>query len=183
LSLPGALPALSTLNESIATVGGSIKESEFRYDTLYEHQKSYNYEIAVCSEDSTGVIKKVTYNAITNTFTGFSAPLRHGIPIGGYFQTDSFDQLSEWCENDDKSSHLNSHMVQPLSVSNLHMSPLLLSAYGIDNTFKAVDVLNRWIWILEKSQQANVRIVAFSTDCDPRYLLAMRLVTGFLQSI
>jgi len=170
---------LSTLNDSLFRAGASIEEGEFRFHALHEHQKSSDYELAVCSEDATGVIKKITYNATTNTFTGFSAPLKHGIPIAHHFQTDSFNQLSEWFENNHKSNLLNIHMVQPLTSSNLHLSPFLLAAYGIDSKFKAVDVLNRWIWTLEQSRQSNVRIVAFSTDCDPRYLLAMRLATGF----
>ncbi|CAF4854131.1 unnamed protein product, partial [Rotaria socialis] len=134
---------------------------------------------AVCSEDATAVIKKVTYNAATNTFTGFSLPLERGIPVARHFQTDSFDELNNWFENEDKTDYLNVHIVQPLIASSPYSSPFLLAAYGISNNFKAIDVLNRWIWIFEKSKQSNVRIVAFSTDCDPRYLLAMRLATGF----
>ena len=70
-------------------------------------------------------------------------------------------------------------MVQPLFTSSPYSSPFLLAAYGLSNKFQAVDVLNRWLWIFEKSRQSNVRVVAYSTDCDTRYLLSMRLVTGF----
>ncbi|CAF1042870.1 unnamed protein product [Adineta steineri] len=70
-------------------------------------------------------------------------------------------------------------MVQPLMASNPYSSPFILAAYGISNKFKAVDVLHRWIWKFEKSRESSVRIVAFATDCDPRYLLAMRLATSF----
>ncbi|CAF5067777.1 unnamed protein product, partial [Rotaria magnacalcarata] len=108
-----------------------------------------------------------------------SLPLERGIPVARYFQTDSFDELKNWFENKDKTDYLNVHMVQPLIASSPYSSPFLLAAYGISNNFKAIDVLNRWIWMFEKSKQSNVRIVAFSTDCDPRYLLAMRLATSF----
>ena len=47
------------------------------------------------------------------------------------------------------------------------------------NKFEAVDVLHRCLWIFEKSRESNVRIVAYSTDCDSRYLLSIRLVTSF----
>ncbi|CAF2803400.1 unnamed protein product [Rotaria sp. Silwood2] len=70
-------------------------------------------------------------------------------------------------------------MVQPLFASNPYSSPFLLAAYRLTNKFKAVDVLHRWLWIFEKSRESNVRIVAYSTDCDARYLLSMRLATGF----
>ncbi|CAF3945543.1 unnamed protein product [Rotaria magnacalcarata] len=170
---------MPTLNESLGKAGACIEEGEFQYNVLHDHQKSYGYQITVCSEDATAVIKKVTYNAATNTFTGFSLPLERGIPVARYFRTDSSDELKNWFENKDKTDYLNVHMVQPLIVSSSYSSPFLLAAYGIINNFKAIDVLNRWLWMFEKSKQSNVRIVAFSTDCDPRYLLAMRLATTF----
>jgi hypothetical protein len=183
MNLPGALPSLATLKLSLEKAGACIGEAEFRYDALNQHQNSLNYQIAVCSEDSTGVIKKVSYNAATNTFGGFATPLENGIPKSEYFKTDSFDVLKEWFENKNKSNYLNVHMMQPLIESKPFISPFLLAAYGISNTFTAMDILNRWMWIFEKSQESNVRTVAFSTDCDPRYLLAMRLTTGFFSKL
>ncbi|CAF3032008.1 unnamed protein product [Rotaria sp. Silwood2] len=183
LNLPGALPALSTLNASLEKAGVGIEEAEFRYDLLHHHQNLCGYQVAVCSEDSTAVMQKIIYSAATNTFTGFSTPLERGIPICRHYQTDSFDQLKYWFENKEKSNCLNVHMVQPLIASNPYSSPFLLASYGISNTFTAIDVLNRWLWILKKSRQSNVRVVAFSTDCDPRYLLAMRLATGFFAKL
>jgi hypothetical protein len=179
MNLPAALPSLSTLNDSLKKAGGCIEEAEFRFNALHEHQKSLDYQIAVCSEDCTGVIKKIKYNASTNIFSGFSVPLKNGLPVARHFQTDSFDQLRNWFETQDKSSYLNIHMVQPLFASNPYSSPFLLAAYGLSNKFKAIDVLHRWLWIFEKSRESNVRIVAYSTDCDARYLLSMRLATGF----
>ncbi|CAF2121279.1 unnamed protein product [Rotaria magnacalcarata] len=179
MNLPAALPSLSTLNDSLKKAGQCIEEAEFRFNALGEHQKSMDYQIAVCSEDCTGVIKKIKYNASTNIFSGFSAPLKNGLPVARHFQTDSFDQLRNWFETEDKSSYLNIHMVQPLFASNPYSSPFLLAAYGLSNKFQAVDVLHRWLWIFEKSRESNVRIVAYSTDCDARYLLSMRLATGF----
>ncbi|CAF4061185.1 unnamed protein product [Rotaria sp. Silwood1] len=161
LNLPGALPSLSTLNLSLEKAGACIGEAE----------------------GLDGSRKKVSYNAAVNTFGGFATPLEYGIPISGYFKTDSFDELKEWFENKDKSNYLNVHMMQPLIESKPYTSPFLLAAYGISNKFKAIDILNQWIWIFEKSQESNVRIVAFSTDCDPRYLLAMRLNTGFFAKL
>ncbi|CAF4339700.1 unnamed protein product, partial [Rotaria magnacalcarata] len=183
LNLPGAIPALSTLDDSLGKAGACIEEGIFRYNILQNHQKSVGYDIAVYSEDATAVIKKVSYNSATNKFSGFPISLKHGIPYSRQFQTDSFDELKSWFENKDKTHYLNVHMVKPLIASNPYSSPLLLAAYGINNNFKAIDVLNRWIWMFENARQSNVRIVAFATDCDPRYLLAMRLATGFFGRI
>ena len=92
------------------------------------------------------MIQKITYNVSTNTFIGFSTPLEHGIPIFQYFQTDSYEQLQEWFENNDKSNLLNVHMLELLPTSKSSSSPFLLGAYGITNKFDAIDVLHRWMW-------------------------------------
>jgi hypothetical protein len=81
MNLPAALPSLSTLNDSLKKAGGCIEEAEFRFNALHEHQKSLDYQVAVCSEDCTGVIKKIKYNASTNIFSGFSVPLKNGLPV------------------------------------------------------------------------------------------------------
>ena len=179
LNLPGALPTLSTVDSSLKRSGGRITEGEFRYDDLKDHQRSYQYQLAVCSEDCTAAVKKVTYNPANDTFSGFSAPLSSGIPVARYFRTDSFEQLKEWFESEDRASYVNVHMLQPLTSSSSCVSPFLLAAYGTSNTFIAIDIFNRWKWMFQNSRQANVRIVAFATDCDPRYLHAMRFALGF----
>ena len=179
MNLPGSLPGLSALDESLNRAGAAIEESEFRFDALRHHQKSFGYQIACCSEDSTAIVKKICYNATTNSFTGFSTPLEYGVPVHRHFQTDSFDQLKTWFAERNRASSLNVHMIQPLGESPPYLSPFLLAGYGISGSFTAIDVLLRWLWIFRNSCQSNVRIVAFATDCDPRYLLAMRLATGF----
>ncbi|CAM4972458.1 unnamed protein product [Rotaria socialis] len=73
-------------------------------------------------------------------------------------------------------------MIQPVqSTDNSSIpSPYLLSAYGTDNTATANDILQRWWYIFNQSLQRNIRIIGFSTDTDPKYLRAMRLMSGFL---
>ncbi|CAF3541485.1 unnamed protein product, partial [Rotaria socialis] len=101
LNLSGALPSLSTLNLSFEKADACIGEAGFRYDALNHHHNSLNYQIAVCSEDSTAVVKKVSYNAATNTFGGFATSLENGILKSGYVKTRYFDVLKEWFENED----------------------------------------------------------------------------------
>ena len=72
LNLPGALPALSTLNVSLEKAGACIVEADFRYNALCHHQHSLDYHIAVCSEDSTAVVKK----SVTMLLLTFSVDLR-----------------------------------------------------------------------------------------------------------
>ncbi|CAF4378343.1 unnamed protein product [Rotaria magnacalcarata] len=57
-------------------------------------------------------------------------------------------------------------MIQPVqSTDNSSIpSPYLLSAYEIDNTATANDILQRWWYIFNQSLQRNIRIISFSTD-------------------
>ncbi|CAF3836629.1 unnamed protein product [Rotaria sp. Silwood1] len=56
INLPGAIPAIPTLEDSLGKAGAQIEEGVFRYDMLSDHQKSGGYPIAICSEDCTRVI-------------------------------------------------------------------------------------------------------------------------------
>ncbi|CAF5069696.1 unnamed protein product, partial [Rotaria sp. Silwood1] len=120
LNLPGSLPNLTMLNTLISTSNAKI--------------------------NATSIIKKIKYDSTTNTFNGFATPLDHGVPIKEYYQTDSFGKLKLWFNSNDKSSLLNVHMIQPVQSTNQTIipSPFLLSAYGIDNTATANDILQRW---------------------------------------
>ena len=53
LNLPGAIPAFTTLIDSLRKAGICIEEGEFRFQALYEHQKSSGYQLAVFLEDCT----------------------------------------------------------------------------------------------------------------------------------
>ncbi|CAF4104475.1 unnamed protein product [Rotaria sp. Silwood2] len=185
LNLPGSLPHLSLLNSLISSSDSRISEGEFRFDQLQKHFDSLNVQYAFGSEDCTGIVKRIKYDSTTNTFTGFPSLLDRGVPIKSYYQTNSFDALKLWFNSIDKASLLNVHMIQPVqSTDNSSIpSPYLLSAYGIDNTATANDILQRWWYIFNQSLQRNIRIIGFSTDADPKYLRAMRLMSGFLGAL
>ncbi|CAF2945322.1 unnamed protein product [Rotaria sp. Silwood2] len=165
LNLPGSLPNLTMLNTLISASNAKISEAEFRFDQLQKHFDDLNVQYAFGSEDATSIIKKIKYDSTTNTFNGFATPLDHGVPIKEYYQTDSFDKLKSWFNSNDKSSLLNFHMIQPVQSTNQAIipSPFLLSAYGIDNTATANDILQRWWYIFNQSLQRNIRIIGFST--------------------
>ncbi|CAM4946357.1 unnamed protein product [Rotaria socialis] len=182
LNLPGSLSHLSLLNSLISSSNSRISEGEFRFDQLQKHFDSLNVQYAFGSEDYTGIVKRIKYDSTTNAFTGFPSLLDRGVPIKSYYQTDSFDTLKSWFNSIDKASLLNVHMIQPVqSTYNSSIpSPYLLSAYGIDNIATANDILQRWWYILfNQSLQRNVRII----DADPKYLPAMRLMSGFLGAL
>jgi len=74
-------------------------------------------------------------------------------------------------------------MLELFTASKVTSSPFLLAAYGITSQFNSIHVLRRWLWIFERSRLSNIRILAFSTDCDAKYLRAMRLITGFFAKL
>ncbi|CAF1513074.1 unnamed protein product [Rotaria sp. Silwood1] len=75
-------------------------------------------------------------------------------------------------------------MFQPLPSNPTSIpSPFLLSAYGVENTFTANDVLRRWLFIYEGCIKNQIRIIGFSSDADSKYMRAMRLVSGFFASL
>lgn len=165
LNIPGSLPSLTMLNALILNSNFKISEAEFRFDQLQKHFENMNLQYAFGSEDATGVIKKIKYDSITNKFIGFPTPLDHGITMKEYYHTDSLDILKLWFNSIDKSSLLNVHMIQPVqsTTENTIPSPFLLSAYGIDNTATANDILQRWWYIFNQCLQRNIRIIGFST--------------------
>ncbi|CAF2033819.1 unnamed protein product [Rotaria magnacalcarata] len=181
LNIPGSLPSLTMLSTLILNSNLKISEAEFRFDQLQKHFKSLNLQYAFGSEDATGVIKKIKYDSITNKFIGFPTPLDHGVPIKEYYHTDSLDTLKLWFNSIDKASLLNVHMIQPVqsATQNTIPSSFLLSAYGIDNTATANDILQRWWYIFNQCLQRNIRII----DADAQYVRAMRLMGGFFASL
>ena len=88
LNLSGVLPSKPSIENYLALASGKVIEGEFRYDVLHHIQTLNDDQLAICSEDCTNVIQKLTYNASTNKFIGFSIPLEDGIPVSQYFQTD-----------------------------------------------------------------------------------------------
>lgn len=98
------------------------------------------------------------------------------------FRTNSYSELEQWFEDFDKSKLVNAHLVEPLittPLSLVHSRPYIVSAYGTNNKFNAIDVFRRWIYIYNECKCRKITVVGFSSDCDPRYLKAMRLALGF----
>ena len=180
LNIPGLLPSTQIIQSTIAVSENILTEGLFNYDGMQKHFNSNQSILGFCAEDATAIVPKITYDATSNTFMGFSLPLDdNGLPITNSFSTDSFSRFEQWCCDAPRSKSLNACLVQPLSPSLNRPSPYLLAAYGTDNTFKSLDVISRWQSIFEESKAKGIRIIGYSTDCDSRYLHAMRISIGF----
>ena len=177
---PGALPHLSAIESMIRKQESKIIEGEFRCALLRKYLPSTQLNYVFCSEDCTGVVCRIEYDSQSNTFIGFSLPLRNGTPQVNVFRTDDYEELKSWFASTDRSTLINLHMIQPLSYS---LPPFILSAYGTNNKLKAHDILNRWLHIHSQCFDQGIRIIGFSTDADPKYLRSMRLCTRFFAEL
>ena len=184
MNIPGFLPSITTIRKMLNNSSFRIHEAEFRFDEMVDYFTLLGSKFAFAAEDTTGIISKVVYDSQSNYFIGFNTPLAGGIPLSNQYQTDSFLELKQWFEEKQKSSFINVHMLQPVlsSSSNQLPTPFLLSAYGINGKYTASDILNRWLWIYEETKRKDIRILAFASDCDPRYLSSMRVASGFFVS-
>ena len=184
LNAPGLLPSITTVRKTLANSSFRMHEAQFRFEAMADNFALMNSTLAFAAEDCTSVIAKVVYDSVSNSFVGFTTPIKQGTPKSNHYQTDSFAELQRWFQEKQKSTSVNIHMAQPLfsSSSTRSSTPVLLSTYGVDGTFTAEDVLNRWRWIYEETKKKGIRILGFSTDCDPRYLRSMRIASGFFVS-
>ena len=165
MNLSPALPSITTLNKLILNSDSKVNEGEFRFDLLCEYFHRIDSRYAFGSEDCTGVVRRISYDQATNSFIGFATPSSNGIPIAGYYQTDSFDQLKSWFASVQKSPLLNIHMIQPLPSSGQKNIPsaFLLSGYGVVNTYTSIEIIRRWLFIFDECSKRNIRIIGFST--------------------
>ncbi|CAF5016091.1 unnamed protein product, partial [Rotaria sp. Silwood1] len=143
INIIGALPNLTTLKKLISSTDAILTEGRFCFDALQQYLNSVK----------------------TNSFVGFVTKLSNGVPIPDYYQTDSFEELQFWFNNIEKSNLLNIHMFQPIPQLNRTNAPasFLMSAYGVDSTSTAIDILHRWIYIFNNCSKSQIRIIGFST--------------------
>ncbi|CAF1509237.1 unnamed protein product, partial [Rotaria sp. Silwood1] len=123
-----------------------MEEGEFTFDALQQQLHSLDTKFCFSAEDSTGIIRKIKYNAKTNSFVGFLSPLDNGIPIPKSFKTNSFEELKIWYDTIEKAPLLNVHMVQPIpSISDQNKIPtsFILSAYGVNPSHLVTKWRNR----------------------------------------
>lgn len=91
-------------------------------------------------------------------------------------------ELEQWFEDFDKSISINAHLIEPLlknTSSLVHSRPYIISAYGTNHKYTAIDVLRKWVYLYGECKQRNINLVGFASDCDPRYLKAMQISLGF----
>ena len=180
LNIPAMLPSVQIIQASISNSDNHLTEGLFNYDGIQNYFNPYQSKLGFIAEDATAVVPKVTYDSTSNTFIGFALPLdRKGFPVINSYATDSYNRLEQWYLNISKAKWLNVCLVQPLSSLFNSIPPYVLATYGTDNKFTSSDVICRWYNIHQECKAKDIRILGFSTDCDGRYLNAMKISLGF----
>ena len=70
-----------------------------------------------------------------------------------HYQANTFDDFKKIYNTNEVLPLLNIHMFQSISTeddSTYFSKPILLSAYGVDIKFTALDILCQWIYIFER---------------------------------
>jgi hypothetical protein len=162
LNLPGTIPNMTTVVDLINKSDMALTEADFKFESLQQYSSGF----AFCSEDTTGVIRKVEYDSSTNSFIGFATPIIDGIPSAQCYRANTFDDLETFYNTKESAKLLNVHMIQSISTENDPTNfpkPFMLSAYGVNNKFTAMDILRRWMYIFENCLDKGVRVIGFST--------------------
>jgi hypothetical protein len=75
------------------------------------------------------------------------------------FQINSYIALEQWFQEVARSTSINAHLIESLleeTKSSVPSRPCILSAYGTNNKFSAVDLLRKWIYIYNEYKQRNI---------------------------
>lgn len=122
-----------------------IVEGELRCKQLEEYLdeiKSPKY--IFLSEDASGIVKKITYDAFSNQLVGLVLTFNesNGIPKMFTFEAKSAEDIEKYLKLD-QSTLVYIIVAQPLKFG---AAPFILQIFGTDNKFETSDVLKRWTY-------------------------------------
>lgn len=178
-NLPCALPSLPSVNRHIHKTNCHVVEGIPRFDELNRYLEERNHEkVVALSEDGTRIIGRIQYDKYTNQIIGFVLPLNktNGLPVPFSFPARNAPEIMQhFSENNSTSVLVNVIMAQPISKNPPPAFCLLV--YGTDNKYTADDVCNRWQYIVQKLKELGIKVLCISSDSDPRYNTAMKILS------
>lgn len=125
-----------------------IVEGDLRCNELNQYLEALKAIKCVwLSEDASGIIAKVEFDAQSNQMIGLVLPINPatGMPTPFTYLARNAGEI-ELNMNKDKSSLVYIIMAQPLMDG---VPPFILQLFGTNNKFKSEDVLNRWKYTVE----------------------------------
>lgn len=175
-NIPLALPTLSSTNRYITHGHGRAVEGQLRIQELSNYLSQRNLpRIVALSEDATRINGVPQYDSKSNEILGFVLPLSgNGMPIPHSYPAKNFDEIYTYFRNGMPCAHfLNVIMAQPMA----NVPPFCVLIFCSNSKYKAEDVAHRWEFITKELEKADIRVLAISSDSDPKYNSAMRKCT------
>lgn len=127
----------------------ALIEGELRCKELAEHLERIGAPKCVfLSEDASGLVKKVVYDAKTNQLIGLALPIDsgNGLPKMFSFLATSESTIKQLMEMK-QSSLLYTIVAQPMKEN---APTFILQLFGTDNTFETKDVTKRWDYTIKE---------------------------------
>lgn len=127
-----------------------IIEGQLRIEELVEYLKSINAKKHIfIAEDASGIIDKINYDPKTNQLVGLVLPIvsKTGMPKPFSFIATSATEIERIMELHAKSTLIYLVLAQPLIE---HAPPFVLQVFGTDNKFTSVNVISRWMYIVQE---------------------------------
>lgn len=149
-----------------------------RSKELLNYLTEIKLPLAVCiSEDCTRIEGRTQYDSRTNQIIGFTLPIdnKTGLPTPFAFPARNSEEIfNHFSSGNSISSFVDVIMAQPLA----NAPPFCLAIFGSDCKYTAMDVENRWKYIVNELNKLNIKVVVISSDSDPKYNRAMRNLSG-----
>ncbi|XP_058820198.1 uncharacterized protein LOC131682604 isoform X1 [Topomyia yanbarensis] len=166
-------PSIRTLQRDLQKRSELIEEGKIRVEELKAYLKRNNLPmVIVLSEDATKINGALEYDSTKNKVCGLVAPLDcSGIPQCGLFEVKTPKKLISDVQKYPTGRNVVVTMAQPLTLT---AAPFCLQYFCTDNKFTSAQVRTRWSVIKNKLIDVGIRIIAKSTDGDPRYITGMK---------
>lgn len=173
-----SVPSLRSIDRQIQKMKPSSVEGVVRSNELLQYLQNQNLLLVVnLSEDATRINGRVQYDIASNQIVGFAPPINeHGMPIPQSFPARSAAEIETYfydMNNKERqpASLVNVVMAQPLAKGVPAFCILIFSTNG---KYTALDVKNRWNYIVKELTKNGIKTAAISSDSDPRYNAAMK---------
>lgn len=177
-NLSCALPALSSVNRYTHKSNCRVNEGVLRCEELLQYLEERKLEKVVSlAEDATRIVGRVQYDSYTNQIMGFALPVNenNALPIPFSFPARNVGEIiGHFQAKNTVSPLVNVLMAKPLSDEYAPAFCLLL--YGTDNKYTGEDVTVRWQCIEDRLEKIGISVLSLSTDSDPRYNTAMKIL-------
>lgn len=124
-------------------------EGNLRCNKLRDYlKKTGSPKSVVLSEDGSGIVKKIVYDARTNQLVGLVLPLNetNGMPVSFSFEAKTAADIETYVKLP------QSHLVYIICAQPLKrdIPPFILGLFGTDNKFKADQVVKRWNYTISE---------------------------------